>query len=186
MQAAQKRVSAFDTPEMRFTIIPQGTTTGRITSTEPNTSNTPKSESPSIKVKLADPKAMPLRAHDTDAGADLYCTTTSAIFPGDSMLLDTGVAIQIPVGYVGLVLPRSSHGKIRVSLANTVGVIDSSYRGNIKLLLVNEGVKPYIITAYDTRIAQLVITPIVLAQFTAVDSLEDTERGTGGFGSTNK
>lgn len=139
-----------------------------------------------IPTKLSDPRVAPLRAHTSDAGADLRSTETITIYPQEMKMVDTGVAVAIPVGYVGLIFNRSSQGKIRVSLANSVGVIDSSYRGTIKVLLVNEGVNHYTIRAFDTRIAQLVIVPVVLAQFNIVDSLEETERGTGGFGSTDK
>lgn len=144
----------------------------------------PKYLNKSIDVVVTDPKLMPVRVHPTDAGADLKSTKDVVIMPGDMQMIDTGVSLAIPPGYVGLVYNRSSQGKYRVSLANSVGVIDSNYRGFIKVLLVNEGEDPYNIKACDTRIAQLVITPIVLAEFNAVDALNMTERGAGGFGST--
>lgn len=103
-------------------------------------------------------------------------------------MLDTGVAIRIPEGWVGLVFNRSSQGKIGVSIANGTGIIDSDYRGNIKVLLKNNGAEGYEIKAFETRIAQIVIVPIMLAQFEeSGETLEDwldTKRGTGGFGST--
>lgn len=143
-----------------------------------------------VKVKLDDPKARPLRAHATDAGADLFSSLDSfLLYPGDKKLIDTGVAIKIPVGYVGLVYNRSSQGKIEVSIPHAVGVIDADYRGNIKVLLKNNGEDPYEINKYATRIAQLVITPIMLATFeicnTDIEEWGDTVRGVGGFGSTN-
>lgn len=143
-----------------------------------------------VKVKLDNPKAMPLRAHPTDAGADLFSSHDSfLLYPGDKKLIDTGVAIKIPVGYVGLVYNRSSQGKIGVSIPHAVGVIDADYRGNIKVLLKNNGEDPYEINKYATRIAQLVITPIMLATFeicnTDIEEWGDTVRGVGGFGSTN-
>ena len=141
-----------------------------------------------IAIKLDHPDLRPKRAHPTDAGADLFSAIGTIIAPGEQKLIDTGVAVQIPVGFVGLVYNRSSQGKIGIQLANSVGVIDSDYRGNIKILLKNNGDQYYVINAKDTRITQLVITPIVLAQFgdfTGTDEQwNDTERGTGGFGST--
>ena len=143
---------------------------------------------PQIQVKLEDNKCMPLRAHDTDAGADLYSTTEIHIYPGEQKLVDTGVAIKIPVGYVGLIFNRSSQGKLGIQIANGTGIIDSDYRGNMKVLLKNTSNEPYFIYPYSSRIAQLVIVPIMLAKFVPwVDGdspWEDTKRGTGGFGST--
>lgn len=139
-----------------------------------------------IPVKLAHPNLRPLRAHPTDAGADLFSADYYEIYPGEQKMVDTGVAVMIPVGYVGLVYNRSSQGKIGVQLANQVGVIDSDYRGNIKVLLKNNGEDPYVIRQQDTRIAQLVISPIMLAQFGQYTGTDwnNTVRGTGGFGST--
>ena len=143
-----------------------------------------------VVIKLDDARAEPKRAHATDAGADLYSSTELAIYPGETKLIDTGVAIKIPVGYVGLVYNRSSQGKIHVSIPHAVGVIDSDYRGNIKVLLQNNGEDPYFIYRYTTRIAQLVVAPIVLVEFKGWDATteawEDTNRGVGGFGSTGK
>lgn len=141
-----------------------------------------------LPVKLTDPRLMPLRANSTDAGADLMSAETVLIYPNEMKMVDTGVAIQIPRGYVGLVYSRSGQGKLRIHLANSVGVIDSDYRGNIKVILVNEGDNPYEITAYSSRIAQLVITPIMLATFRQYKGNDEdwvnTKRGIGGFGST--
>ena len=141
-----------------------------------------------VAIRAEHPDVRPKRAHPTDAGADLFSIDYDVIHPGEQSLVDTGVAVQIPVGFVGLVYNRSSQGKIGVQLANSVGVIDSDYRGNIKVLLKNNGTTPYVINAQETRIAQLVITPIVLAQFgdfTGTDEeWNNTKRGTGGFGST--
>lgn len=143
-----------------------------------------------VKIKLSDPKAMPLRAHPTDAGADLFSSHDSfLLYPGDKKLVDTGVAIKIPVNWVGLVYNRSSQGKLEISIPHSVGVIDSDYRGNIKVLLKNNGEDPYEINKYTTRIAQLVIVPIMLPKFEVVnpnhEEWDDTSRGVGGFGSTN-
>lgn len=140
-----------------------------------------------ILVKTDDVRAMPLRAHPTDAGADLFSNLEIQLYPGETKLIDTGIAVKIPEGYVGLVFNRSSQGKIHVSIPHAVGVIDADYRGNIKVLLQNNGEDPYFISRYTTRIAQLVIAPVMLAEFqnwNATEPWEDTNRGAGGFGST--
>ena len=133
-----------------------------------------------IPTRLDDPKLLPVRANATDAGADLRSTQDLVIYPGESALVDTGVAVKIPKGYVGLLEPRSSQ-RVRGITTNGTGVIDSDYRGNIKVYLQNTGGNEYAISKYD-KIAQLLIVPVVLCDF--VDSWNDTARGTGGFGST--
>jgi dUTP pyrophosphatase len=140
-----------------------------------------------ILVKTDDVRAMPFRAHPTDAGADLFSNQEIQLYPGETKLVDTGIAVKIPEGYVGLVFNRSSQGKIHVSIPHAVGVIDADYRGNIKVLLQNNGEDPYFISRYTTRIAQLVIAPVMLAEFqswNATEPWDDTSRGAGGFGST--
>ena len=142
---------------------------------------------PVVEVKLLCSRLRPERQHEGDAGADLRSFADHEIYPGELKLVDTGVSIKIPLGYMGLVLPRSSMGKVRVSLANTAGIIDFGYMDSVKLLLVNEGEEPFIIQAMDTRIAQLIIVPVMLAKFTDFeDNWLDTDRGEGGFGSTGK
>lgn len=152
------------------------------------TSTASKVTRPQLQVRLADPKLMPTRAHASDAGADLKALNRDIIYPGEMALVDTGVQIKIPVGYVGLVYSRSGQGKIRVSLTNSVGVIDSEYRGPIKVMLLNEGDEPYEIHPFVTKIAQLVVAPVLLPQFTESQESDsdwnNTARGTGGFGST--
>lgn len=133
---------------------------------------------------LAEDKAfLPRRANPTDAGADLMSTQDLEIYPGEQKLVDTGVAVKIPEGYAGFVFNRSSQGKKGITIPHSVGVIDADYRGNIKVILKNLGEDPYKIERGD-RIAQLVVIPVVLCDF--VDIWNDTERGTGGFGSTGK
>lgn len=141
-----------------------------------------------VEIKCTDSRLAPQRAHESDAGADLRSTESIDIYPGEMHLVDTGVAIKVPVGYVGLVVPRSSMGKVRVMLANTIGVIDADYRGNVKVLLANDGENPFSITGADTRIAQLMIVPVMLAQFVPFSqgTWDDTGRSVGGFGSTGK
>ena len=126
---------------------------------------------------------LPKRAHDSDAGADLFACENHEIYPGEQKLVDTGIAIKIPEGYGGFIFNRSSQGKNGITIPHSVGVIDSDYRGNLKVLLKNIGEDPYKISAGD-RIAQLVIMPVLLAKFK--DIWNDTKRGTGGFGSTGQ
>ncbi len=144
---------------------------------------------PSLAVKLDDERLMPKRAHRNDAGADLFSKEKHIIYPNEMVMVDTGVAVRIPEGYVGLVYSRSGQGKLRIHLANSVGVIDSDYRGPIKVMIVNEGDDPYEIHPFITKIAQLVVTPIMLCDFYGYAGSEeywmDTTRGSGGFGSTN-
>ena len=124
---------------------------------------------------------LPRRANRTDAGADLMSTEDLEIYPGEQKVVGTGVAVKIPEGYAGFVFNRSSQGKKGISIPHSVGVIDADYRGEIKVLLKNISDDPYKISQGD-RIAQLVIMPVLLPTF--VDVWNDTERGTGGFGST--
>ena len=131
---------------------------------------------------LTDDKAfLPKRANPTDAGADLMSTEAVTIYPNEQALIDTGVAVKVPQGYVGLVFNRSSQGKKGITIPHSVGVIDADYRGNIKVILKNTGEDPYRIERGD-RIAQLVITPVLLVEFE--DIWNNTVRGTNGFGST--
>lgn len=139
--------------------------------------------SPTIQCLVTDKAFLPRRANPTDAGADLMSTENCEIYPGEQKLVDTGVAVKIPQGYAGFVFNRSSQGKKGITIPHSVGVIDADYRGNIKVILKNIGEDPYEIQRGD-RIAQLVIMPVVLTDFT--DIWNDTERGTGGFGSTGK
>lgn len=141
---------------------------------------------PSLQCKLEAGARLPQRAHPTDAGADLHAWLPDGaleIYPGEQKLVDTGVAIKIPEGFAGFVYNRSSQGKKGISIPHSVGVIDSDYRGNIKVLLKNNSEDPYKIEHGD-RIAQLVVQRVELVSF--VDVWNDTQRGTGGFGSTGK
>jgi dUTP pyrophosphatase len=124
---------------------------------------------------------LPKRAHCTDAGADLFAYENCEISPGEQKLVDTGIAIKIPEGYGGFIYNRSSQGKRGITIPHSVGVIDSDYRGNLKVLLKNISEQPYVIEVGD-RIAQLVVMPVLLPEFK--DSWNDTVRGAGGFGST--
>lgn len=129
---------------------------------------------------------LPQRAHRTDAGADLCAWFEQEpwqieILPNEQKLIDTGIAVKIPQGFAGFVYNRSSQGKKGIQIPHSVGIIDSDYRGTIKVILKNLSNETYKISQGD-RIAQLVIQKIELATFH--DIWNDTQRGTGGFGST--
>lgn len=138
---------------------------------------------PKIQCQVQPGALLPQRAHRTDAGADLFAWLENfiEIYPGEQKLVDTGIAVKIPENFVGLIYNRSSQGKKGITIPHSVGVIDSDYRGNLKVLLKNISDDPYVIKTGD-RIAQLVIQPVQIVDF--VDSWNDTQRGTGGFGST--
>ena len=136
---------------------------------------------PQLPCLVEDKAFLPKRANPNDAGADLMSVEDLEIYPGEQKLVGTGVATKIPQGYAGFVFNRSSQGKKGITIPHSVGVIDSDYRGEIKVLLKNISEDPYKISRGD-RIAQLVIIPVFLPEFT--DIWNDTERGTGGFGST--
>ena len=131
------------------------------------------------------PGQLPAYAHPGDAGADLRAARDVLLLPGERSLVGTGVSVAIPPGHVGLVTPRSGlaarHG---LSIVNAPGVVDSGYRGEIKVCLINLDPETPITLRTGDRIAQLVLIPFVTASFTAVDALDDTPRGTGGYGST--
>lgn len=141
---------------------------------------------PCINCLVSPGAKLPQRAHPSDAGADLFAwfeddTQEIEIRPLEQKLVDTGIAVKIPQGYAGFVYNRSSQGKKGIQIPHSVGIIDSDYRGTIKVILKNLGSDPYKITRGD-RIAQLVIQKIELVTFS--DIWNDTQRGTGGFGST--
>ena len=138
-----------------------------------------------INIKKTNELAIiPKYAHSTDAGMDLVAVSMDET---DKYIeYDTGIAIEIPKGYVGLVFPRSSVSKLDLVQANSVGVIDSSYRNSIKVRfkkLKDDGVCVYV---PGERIAQLSILPYPMIGFNEVEKLSDSDRGLGGFGSTGK
>lgn len=127
---------------------------------------------------------MPTRAHPTDAGLDLYAAHTVDVIGDDIHTIGTGVAVAIPEGHVGLLFGRSSLATTYgVQLANSVGVIDSGYRGEIKVAVHKIGRAMKRINQGE-RIAQLVIVPCVIPTLDVVPTLPETVRGAGGFGST--
>jgi dUTP pyrophosphatase len=140
----------------------------------------------SLRVRRLDARALlPTRAHDGDAGLDLYALETAVLAPGERAALATGIAVEIPEGHAGLVLPRSGlamrHG---IALVNAPGLIDSGYRGEIRVLLLNtDRERPFEVTAGD-RIAQLVLVRIESPEVVEVSELAFSQRGAGGFGSS--
>ncbi|HEY5054356.1 MAG TPA: dUTP diphosphatase [Solirubrobacterales bacterium] len=137
--------------------------------------------------KLSDGATLPTRAHPGDAGLDLYASEAAHIGPGERWGVGTGVAVEIPDGHAGLVLPRSGlareHG---ITLVNAPGLIDAGYRGELRVLLLNTDPAETFKVEPGDRIAQLVITPIVLAEPIESAALAATARGDGGFGSSGR
>ena len=138
--------------------------------------------------KLRANAVLPTYGTASAAGADLYACLENpvTIAPGETVLIPTGLAMEIPVGYAGLIYARSGLSVKRgLAPANKVGVIDADYRGEFMVALLNHG-KQMQTVDHGERIAQLVITPVFTPGFLEVDELSDTARGTGGFGSTGK
>lgn len=143
----------------------------------------------SIHVKKLSPNAiLPTYGSAEAAGADLYACLEEAVTirPGQTVFIPTGIALEVPKGCAGLVYARSSMGAKRgLAPANKVGVIDSDYRGEIRVVLLNHSQSPQTVEPGE-RIAQFLITPVLTPAYEEVDQLSDTGRGTGGFGSTGK
>lgn len=138
-----------------------------------------------VLVRRLDPTLpLPTYAREGDAGLDLQAAEATTLPPGGRALVPTGLAVAIPTGHAGFVLPRSGlalrHG---LTLLNTPGLIDAGYRGEIKVLVINHGDAPATI-ARGERIAQLVLQRVEQAELVEVQELPPSERGTGGFGST--
>ena len=138
-----------------------------------------------LAVKRLDPSVpLPVHAREGDAGLDLHAAHDLTLEPGARGVVGTGLAIAIPAGYAGLVLPRSglalTHG---LTILNTPGLVDSGYRGEVKILLVNHDAKPVTLKR-GQRVAQLVIQRVERAELNEVSELPSSQRGTGGFGST--
>lgn len=143
----------------------------------------------SVRIKKLNEQAViPTYGTEFSAGADLYACTPEAITlePGETVLIHTGLAMEIPTGYAGLVYARSSLAVKRgLAPANKVSVIDSDYRGELMVPLHNHSSVAQTIEPSE-RIAQIIFTPYYFACFEETDTLDDTARGTGGFGSTGK
>ena len=137
-------------------------------------------------IKLNENAVKPTYGSQFAAGADLYACIDEilTIEPGDTFLVPTGLAMELPEGYAGLIYARSGlASKKGLAPANKVGVIDSDYRGEIMVAIYNQSPCDQVIESGE-RIAQIVITPFIQAEFNLTDSLNETVRGTGGFGST--
>lgn len=145
-------------------------------------------QAPDLSVQVLDPRAVvPQRAHAGDAGLDLAVLDAVTLAPGERALVPTGLAIAIPAGFAGFVVPRSGlAARAGLSIVNSPGIIDSGYRGEVKLLLLNTDLSQPISLAAGERAAQLLIVPVALSAVLTVDELPAAidARGTGGYGST--
>lgn len=143
----------------------------------------------SIRVKKLHPNAtIPTYGSAEAAGADLYACLEEAVViqPGEVFWVPTGIALEVPKGCAGLIYARSSLGTKRgLAPANKVGVVDSDYRGEVKVVLFNHSKQPQTLEPNE-RVAQLIITPVLAPAYEEAEELSDTSRGVGGFGSTGK
>ncbi len=141
-----------------------------------------------LRVNRLHPAAtLPTRAHPDDAGLDLYANEPIELKPGQRAMVSTGIAVEIPSGYAGLVMPRSGNAaKYGIALVNAPGLIDAGYRGELKVLLLNTDATETFAAGPGDRIAQLVLTPIITPAVVEVDALSEHVRGSGGFGSSGR
>jgi dUTP pyrophosphatase len=137
--------------------------------------------------RLREDAIVPMRAYDGDAGLDLVACEPAEIGPGERVVVGTGLAVAIPEGHAGFVQPRSGlaaeHG---VTVLNTPGLIDSGYRGEVRVILLNTDEETPFVVEPGMRIAQLVVVPIASIGTAEVDQLPATERGGRGFGSSSR
>ena len=140
-----------------------------------------------LKIKRLDPD-LPLPSYATEGsvGLDLYCSFGCLVLPGSVTMIQTGIAVEIPPGYEGQVRGRSGLGKCGVGIPHGTGTIDSDYRGEVMVMLVNHRDGPGHRIQRGDRIAQLIIAPVARCSVVEVEELSDTERGAGGFGSTGR
>lgn len=138
---------------------------------------------PELPVVLGEGAYMPVRAHEPDAGADLFSPVEVTVYPGESVVIDTGVHMAIPYGYAGLLVSKSGLN-VKHGILST-GLVDAGYTGSIRVKLYNHGHEAYTVSEGD-KISQIVILPVMLCGFRQVESLDETERADGGFGSTGK
>jgi dUTP pyrophosphatase len=138
-----------------------------------------------VTLRVLDPSVSPpVGAHEGDAGLDLQARRLVVLGPGERVSVPTGIAVAIPDGFAGLVLPRSGHARRSgIGLVNSPGLIDSGYRGEIEVLLINHGDEPVRFEAGD-RIAQLVIVEVPKVSWEQTDVLPESSRGERGFGSS--
>jgi dUTP pyrophosphatase len=135
--------------------------------------------------KVREGAVVPARAYSGDAGLDLSACERVELPPGARALVPTGLAVAIPAGYAGYVQPRSGlAAKHGISIVNTPGLVDSGYRGELLVNLVNHDENDVFVVERGMRIAQLVILPVPPVELVEVDELPDSERGAGGFGSS--
>ena len=138
-------------------------------------------------LRMHDDARVPTQAHANDAGFDLYATEATTLAPGQREAVGCGFGIALPDGYAALVLPRSGLAlEAGVTVLNAPGLIDAGYRGEIKVILINHDPTTTHAIAVGDRIAQLVITALPIVTFAEHDSLPESTRGTGGFGSTGQ
>ena len=139
-----------------------------------------------LKVKMADGAPLPKHAKCGDAGLDLTSRDTVNIAPSETVMVHTGVSVEIPEGYVGLCFPRSGLASKRgINLANCVGVVDSGYRGEVMAPLHNIGGSAQLVERGE-RVFQMVVVPFATCECVEVDELSETDRGEGGFGSSGR
>jgi dUTP pyrophosphatase len=137
-------------------------------------------------LKLDSELPNPAHAHPGDGGVDLYARENVRLDPEAWTTVPTGIAVAIPEGYAGLVVPRSGlAARLGVGVVNGPGLVDAGYRGEIKVILINHGPEPLELERGE-RIAQLVVVPVVDQEFVEVDELPESARGEGGFGSTGR
>ena len=139
-----------------------------------------------INIKVEDDLLIPGYETTGSAGADLKANEDGILQPGQRRLVKTGISIELPLGYEAQVRPRSGlalkHG---ITMVNSPGTIDCDYRGEIGVILINTGKEDFTVENND-RIAQIVLSPVIRADFVTTEILSETERGSGGFGSTGK
>lgn len=136
-----------------------------------------------VKIKLDDGAFMPERAYEYDAGYDLKSPIKTRLYAGQAVVIDTGVHVAIPVGYVGMIKSKSGLN-VKHDIVGE-GVVDAGYNGSIHVKLYNHGTESYMIEVGD-KISQLVIMPIITPELVVVDELDETDRGDKGFGSSGR
>lgn len=136
-------------------------------------------------VKMNSQAIIPTKAYPDDAGFDLFATVEQTILPGEYKKIPIGLGLQLPPWTEAQIRPRSGlAAKFGITVLNTPGTVDAGYRGEIQVVLINHGKNPFEVNI-GMRIAQMVIQPVYPVDLIEVENLDDTPRGTGGFGSTN-
>lgn len=135
--------------------------------------------------KLRDDAVVPARAYDGDAGLDLTACERVVLEPGERAMVGTGLAVAIPEGYAGFVQPRSGlAARNGITIVNTPGLVDSGYRGELRVILLNTDAREAFVVEPGMRIAQLVVVPVASVEPLEVEELPESERGVRGFGSS--